>query len=82
MASLSAQGIATLSDFMQTKATFNEDCLTLNIWVPISSHHSEADKAVMIYIYGGSYTSGSTQIDEYDGQHLASEQDVIVVTLK
>jgi carboxylesterase type B len=36
----------------------------------------------MIYIYGGSYTGGSTQIPLYDGQHLASEQDVIVVTLK
>jgi len=36
----------------------------------------------MIYIYGGSYTGGSTQIPLYDDQHLASEQDVIVVTLK
>lgn len=36
----------------------------------------------MIYIYGGSYTSGSTQIGFYDGQHLAAEQDVVVVTLK
>jgi cholinesterase len=36
----------------------------------------------MIFIYGGSYTTGSTQIAFYDGQHLAAQQDVIVVTLK
>ena len=36
----------------------------------------------MVYIYGGSYTNGNTQIPFYDGQHLAVEQDVIVVTIK
>ncbi len=63
----------------QTEATFNEDCLTLNVWVPTGGKRK---KAVMVYIYGGSYTSGSTQIAIYDGQHLANEQDVIIVTLK
>ncbi|KFZ08291.1 hypothetical protein V502_09444 [Pseudogymnoascus sp. VKM F-4520 (FW-2644)] len=78
LANLTAQGIATLSDLFQVKATFSEDCLTLNVWVPSGG---EADKAVMIYVHGGSYTGGSTQIGYYDGQHLAAEQDVIVVTL-
>jgi cholinesterase len=64
---------------MQTNATFGEDCLTVSIWIPTGG---EVKKAVMIYIYGGSYTGGSTQIGFYDGQHLAAEQDVIVVTLK
>lgn len=79
LANLTAQGIATLSDLFQTSATFSEDCLTLNVWVPTGG---ERRKAVMIYIYGGSYTGGSTQIGYYDGQHLAAEQDVIVVTFK
>jgi cholinesterase len=79
LANLTAQGIATLSDLFQVSATFSEDCLTLNVWVPAGG---EPDKAVMIYVYGGSYTGGSTQIGYYDGQHLAAEQDVIVVTLK
>ncbi|KFY33215.1 hypothetical protein V494_07825 [Pseudogymnoascus sp. VKM F-4513 (FW-928)] len=76
LANLTAQGIATLSDLFQVKATFSEDCLNLNVWVPTGG---EDLKAVMIYIYGGSYTGGSTQIGYYDGQHLAAEQDVIVV---
>lgn len=79
LANLTAQGFATLSDLFQVSATFSEDCLTLNVWVPSGG---KADKAVMIYIYGGSYNSGSTQIGYYDGQHLADEQDVIVVTFK
>lgn len=79
LANLTAQGNATLSDLFQLTDTFSEDCLTLNVWVPTGG---EAKKAVMIYIYGGSYTYGSTQSSFYDGQHLAAEQDVIVVTFK
>jgi len=76
---LTAQGVKFVSEIEQIGATFKEDCLTLNVWVPTGG---EVNKAVMIYIYGGSYTGGSTQIVIYDGQHLAAEQDVIVVTLK
>lgn len=79
LANLTAQGIATLEDLFQVTGTFSEDCLTLNVWVPTGG---EINKAVMIYVYGGSYTGGSTQIGFYDGQHLAAEQDVIVVTFK
>lgn len=79
LANLTAQGIATLSDLFQLTDTFSEDCLKLNVWVPTGG---EAKKAVMIYIYGGGFTYGSTQSNFYDGQHLAAEQDVIVVTFK
>ncbi|KAG9232100.1 putative carboxylesterase [Amylocarpus encephaloides] len=78
LANMTAQGVAFVSDIEQVEATFNEDCLHLNVWVPTGG---EEKKAVMIWIYGGSYKSGSTQIGLYDGQHLAAEQDVIVVTL-
>lgn len=79
LANLTAQGDATLSDLFQLTDTFSEDCLTLNVWVPTGG---EAKKAVMIYIYGGGFNYGSTQSSFYDGQHLAAEQDVIVVTFK
>ncbi|KAH8654949.1 Alpha/Beta hydrolase protein [Tricladium varicosporioides] len=78
LANLTAQGIASMSQIAQIGGTFSEDCLTLNVWVPSGG---ESRKAVMIWVHGGSYTSGSTQIPFYDGQHLAAEQDLIIVTI-
>jgi cholinesterase len=56
----------------------SEDCLNLNIWTQPQS--GEAKKAVMVFIHGGSFTSGSSAIPAYNGQYVASEQDVIVVS--
>jgi hypothetical protein len=35
----------------------NEDCLYLNVWTPINSQQESL--AVMVWIYGGGFTSGS-----------------------
>jgi cholinesterase len=78
-ANLTAQCIATISAVEQVVATFSEDCLTLNVWAPSGG---ETNKAVMIWIYGSGYITGSTQISLYDGQHLAANQDVSVVSIK
>ena len=54
----------------------NEDCLYLNIYTPAKS---AADKLpVMVWIHGGSFTSGAGSI--YDGEDLA-RQGVVVVTV-
>lgn len=45
LANLTAQGVATIADLEQLDDTFDEDCLTLNVWVPTGG---EVDKAVMI----------------------------------
>jgi len=34
----------------------NEDCLTLNVWT--KPQIGEANKAVLVWIYGGAFTSG------------------------
>lgn len=68
-------------DFQDGKS---EDCLYLNIWVPQTFHgkFSKSRKIpVMLWIYGGGFTIGSNRIKDYDGQTLASEGDVIVVTI-
>ncbi|KAK3096170.1 hypothetical protein FSP39_024002 [Pinctada imbricata] len=56
----------------------SEDCLYLNIWVPRTKTR---DKAVMIWIYGGSYSFGSASLDVYNGAILAASNDVIVVSM-
>jgi len=58
---------------------FSEDCLTLNVWVPSGG---EANKAVMLWIYGGGFSSGTSATTTYNGQNIASQEDVIVVSIK
>ncbi|KAK2812221.1 hypothetical protein FQN50_001579 [Emmonsiellopsis sp. PD_5] len=71
----------------QVGETFDEDCLTVNVWTKPQA--GEQKKTVMVWIYGGGrsksglgFTSGSTQTRIYNGARLAEENDVIVVTLK
>lgn len=52
-----------------------EDCLYLNVFKPSSS--SSTPRAVLVWIYGGGFSSGSIQ--SYDGTALAAAEDVIVV---
>lgn len=54
----------------------SEDCLTLNIWAPANARNAP----VLIWIHGGSLTSGSSNEAMYDGAHLA-ERGVVVVSI-
>ena len=56
----------------------SEDCLQLNVFVPISGSQS-TNKSVMVWIHGGGYELGSGAM--YDGSYLANQGDVIVVTV-
>ena len=57
----------------------SEDCLTLNIW----NHNmaSGIQKPVMVFIHGGSYSSGGSSDPLYNGYNFALNQDVVFVTL-
>ena len=57
----------------------SEDCLYLNIWVP-RTNPPYINKAVMVWIYGGGFYTGSSDLPLYDGKVLAAENDVIVVS--
>lgn len=78
-ANLTTQGIETLQQVDQVTGTFSEDCLSINVWAPTGG---EANKATMVYFYGGGFTAGSSQVNTYDGQRLASQEDVIIVNFK
>ncbi|XP_069103406.1 acetylcholinesterase-like isoform X1 [Argopecten irradians] len=60
----------------------SEDCLYLNVWRPVSKSHDSGPKAVMVWIYGGSFLSGSSALDVYDAKYLAAEEDVVIVSLQ
>ena len=55
-----------------------DDWLTVNVWSPALD--PAAKLPVMVWIYGGAYTIGSSSWLEYDGGHLARDGDVVLVT--
>lgn len=58
----------------------SEDCLTLNVWTKPQT--GDTKKAVLVWLHGGGFSSGSSIYTGYNGKHLADEQDVIVVSVK
>ncbi len=55
----------------------SEDCLNLNVWVPDGAE----DAPVFVWIHGGSLVTGAGSQSMYDGEKLARESGLIVVTV-
>ena len=56
-----------------------EDCLRVNLWTP--EINSSRKRPVMVYMHGGGFTAGSGHdLLSYDGESLARNHDVVVVT--
>jgi para-nitrobenzyl esterase len=57
----------------------SEDCLRLNVW---TAGLDNKKRAVMMFLHGGGMTYGSSnEMRAYDGENLARQQDVVVVTI-
>lgn len=54
----------------------SEDCLYLNIWTPAKSANEKIP--VLVWIYGGGFSFGSTSEPVYDGEALADKGVVLV----
>lgn len=57
----------------------DEDCLYLNIFRPKGV---KKQLPVMVYIHGGGYFSGSTDITIYGPEYLMDTRDVVLVTVQ
>lgn len=54
----------------------SEDCLYLNLWAPPASAGQKLP--VMVWIYGGGFTIGSSGMANYDGSAMASKGVIFV----
>jgi para-nitrobenzyl esterase len=57
----------------------SEDCLTLNVWRPTAP--AREPRAVMVWLHGGAFASGTAAGPAYQGAALAERGDVLVVSL-
>ena len=64
--------------FVNNTKDTDEQCLTINVFVPQDKANQNVLLPVMVWIYGGGYSKGGAPI--YDGSYLATEGGVMVVT--
>lgn len=66
--------------FMPDISNMSEDCLYLNIWIPMSNS-SNGLKPVIVFIHPGAFMFGSASMKVHDGSKLASRGNVIVASI-
>lgn len=66
----------------QADSPESEDCLTLNVWTKPTRKRHRQRKPVLVWIHGGRFNIGSSSNLFYQGQYLADQEDVVVVTMK
>jgi len=67
------------SEAWNTNTKQSEDCLYLNVVIP-RPHPKNA--AVIIWIYGGGYWSGTTTLGLYDLRTMVAEENIIMVGIQ
>jgi para-nitrobenzyl esterase len=61
---------------MGNAANVGEDCLYLNVWTPAKTPGEKIP--VIVWIYGGGFSGGSTSVPMYDGMNFAKKGVVLV----
>ena len=68
-----------LGSLGQAGDRLDEDCLFLNVW---SKPQTGSDKKpVLIWIYGGGFSYGGTNVSVYNGKYFADTEDVVLVSI-
>ncbi len=63
-------------EFLIPKEPISEDCLYLNVWTGPKSNKEK--RPVLVWIYGGGFTSGGSAVPIYDGEAFAKKGIVFV----
>ncbi|KAA5548805.1 carboxylesterase/lipase family protein [Adhaeribacter rhizoryzae] len=64
------------AEFLIQKEPISEDCLYLNVWTGAKTAGEK--RPVIVWIYGGGFNSGGTNVPIYDGEAMARKGVVFV----
>ncbi|XP_013868296.1 acetylcholinesterase [Austrofundulus limnaeus] len=60
----------------------SEDCLYLNVWSPVLNKTQSSQPApVLVWIYGGGFSTGTSSLDIYHAHFLSKLEGVVVVSM-
>ena len=60
------------------RTPMDEDCLTVNVTAPLAP---AAPRPVLVYLYGGGFTTGAASAEAYDATRLVERGDVVYVCM-
>lgn len=69
-------------DMWNPNTPLSEDCLYLNVWSPVVNKIQSSHLApVLVWIYGGGFSTGTSSLDLYHGHFLSKSEGVVVVSM-
>lgn len=72
------------AEMWNPNSPLSEDCLYLNVWSPRLNKTqllSAKLAPVLVWIYGGGFSGGTSSLDIYDGRFLSQSEGVVVVSM-
>lgn len=64
------------AEFLIPEKPISEDCLYLNVWTGATSNKEK--RPVLVWIYGGGFSSGGSAVPIYDGEAMAKKGIIFV----